>query len=119
VVYGSYTTNGSSDPSTFTGIAEVTANFATRAVTVTIRNTPAAVALTANTAMGAAGNDAANYLTGPAANAAMSGGLSGRFFGPIVAGGTGSGPIEIGGVFALSNAGTKAAVVAGFIARKQ
>jgi hypothetical protein len=97
----------------------VTANFATRTVTVIIRNTPAAVALTANTVMGAVGNDAANYLTGPATNAAMSGGLSGRFFGPIVTGGTGSGPIEIGGVFALSNAGTKAAVVAGFIGRKQ
>jgi hypothetical protein len=119
VVYGSYTSNGTADPSTFTGTAEVTANFATRTVTVIIRNTPAAVALTANTVMGAVGNDAANYLTGPAANAAMSGGLSGRFFGPIVTGGTGSGPIEIGGVFALSNAGTKAAVVAGFIGRKQ
>ncbi len=105
----------------------VTVNFVTRSVIVTIQNTvlesngtSVPIALNAVTAMGSAGSNEANYLTGPAGNVALSGGLSGRFFGPIVTTGSGDvGPAEIGGAFSLSNATSKAAAVGGFIARKQ
>ena len=58
-------------------------------------------------------------MTGPANGPALSGVLGGRFFGPIAAGGSGGGPAEVGGAFSLSSSSTNAAVVAGFIARKQ
>ena len=126
-VYGSHTPNGTQSPSTFRGTVVVAVDFLTRSVVVTIQNTvlesngtPVPVALNAITAMGTAGSNEANYLTGPVNNGTLSGGLSGRFFGPIVAVGTGGvGPAEIGGAFSLSNSTTNSAVVGGFIARKQ
>ena len=126
-VYGSHTPNGTQNPSTFRGTVVVTVNFVTRSVIVTIQNTvlesngtSVPISLNAVTAMGSAGSNEANYLTGPAGNVALSGGLSGRFFGPIVTTGSGGvGPAEIGGAFSLSNATSKAAAVGGFIARKQ
>ncbi|MBI5721711.1 MAG: putative Ig domain-containing protein, partial [Burkholderiales bacterium] len=125
VVHGRYSPNGSDDPVAFIGTVTVTANFATRSVAVSIQNTvrndgsgvPVPVTLSATTVLGTGGN--ANHLTGPASNAGLAGGLGGRLFGPVVAGGSGSGPSEMGGVFSLQNGGTGAAVVAGFIARKQ
>jgi hypothetical protein len=128
IVYGWYAPNATTEAPFFRGSALVTVNFATRQVTVSIQNTrtddaaatTVPVALTATTAMGAAGSNVANYLTGTAANGSLSGGLSGRYFGPVVtAGSSGTGPAEIGGSFSLSNSATGAAVVGGFIGRKQ
>jgi hypothetical protein len=116
------------DPSSFRGTATVTVNFATREVIVTIDKTVTSgtagtavpVALRAVTTMGAAGTNAANYLTGLVDNGTLKGGLSGRHFGPVVATGTsGQGPAEIGGAFSLSNSTTGAVALGGFIARKQ
>ncbi|MBL8344626.1 MAG: tandem-95 repeat protein [Rubrivivax sp.] len=123
VVHGQYSANGSSDPVPFIGTATVSVNFATRSVTVSIQNTvrndgsgaALPLAMTATTVLGTGGN--ANHLTGAAASGSLSGGLGARLFGPIATGGSGSGPAELGGAYSLSN-GT-AAVVAGFIARKQ
>jgi hypothetical protein len=75
------------------------------------------VALTSTVTLGTVDN--ANYMTGAASNATLSGGLGARLFGPVASGGSGTGPAEIGGAFRLSNTGTGAVVVAGFIARKQ
>jgi hypothetical protein len=126
MAYGSYSSTGANGPNVFRGTATVVVDFASRTVTVTIQNTvvdgtatTVPLALNANVMLAVAGSGEANYLTGFAANAALSGGLSGRFFGPVVAGGSGAGPAEIGGAFSLSNATTKAAAVGGFIARKQ
>jgi hypothetical protein len=115
------------DPSSFRGETIVTVNFATRQVVVAIRNTvsdgsaiPVPVALEAVTAMGAMGTNVANYLTGPVNNGTLKGGLSGRYFGPVVATGTsGKGPTEVGGAFSLSNSTTGRVAVGGFIARKR
>jgi hypothetical protein len=124
VVRGRYAPNAVDEPAPFVGTVTVTVNFASRSVTVTIQNTvredngaSVPVALTATPTLRTAGD--ANHLMGPAANAAMSGGLGARLFGPVASGGSGTGPAEIGGAFSLSNTGTGAAVVAGFIGRKQ
>ena len=105
VVYGRYAANSSADPVVFSGTVSISVNFATRSVTVSIQNTPVPVALTSNTTLGTGGN--ANYMTGPAIDPALAGGLSARLFGPIAAGGSGTGPAEAGGVFSLSNSGTE------------
>lgn len=126
--YGWYAGSAGGEPLRFEGAALVTVNFVTRQVIVTIQNTvtkdglatPVPVTLTATTTMGVAGSNAANYLTGPVDNGTLKGGLSGRYFGPVVTSGTsGAGPAEIGGALSLSNAITGQAVVGGFVARKQ
>jgi hypothetical protein len=130
-VYGWYAPNATATDIIFRGEATVTVNFVTRAVVVTVKNTvgydrinetytvPVSVPFTATTAMGAPATNVANYLTGAVNNSGLTGGLSGRYFGPIVTtGASGAGPAEIGGAFSLSNA-TGGAVVAGFIGRKQ
>ncbi|RZI41960.1 hypothetical protein EGT07_15245 [Herbaspirillum sp. HC18] len=128
VVYGWYARNTTEDTSFFRGTALVSVNFATREVTVAFQNTRTddaaaavvPVALSAAAKMGGAGTNVANYLTGAAANGTLSGGVSGRYFGPVTAtGSSGAGPAEIGGTFSLSNSTTGAAVVGGFIGRKQ
>lgn len=129
-VYGWYghNTTASETSTAFRGAALATVNFATHQVLVTIQNTvnndgsatTVPIALQAATAMGDASGNTANYLTGPVDNGTLKGGLSGRYFGPVVATGTsGAGPAEIGGSFSLSNATTGVAVVGGFIAGKQ
>ncbi|MDB5764528.1 MAG: hypothetical protein JWQ21_3523 [Herminiimonas sp.] len=126
--YGWYARNATEEPSFFRGAASITVNFVSREAVVTLQNTVTSdasatqvpVALKAVTAMGAAGANVANYLTGPVDNGKLKGGLSGRYFGPVVATGTsGTGPAEAGGAFSLSNPATGEAVIGGFIARKQ
>jgi len=130
-VYGWYARNATEEAVFFRGEAQITADFATRQVSVKILNTmgdfdsteqfatSVPIAFTASTAMGAAGTSAANYLTGQAGNTVLNGGISGRYFGPVVNTGTsGAGPAEIGGAFSLSNATSGQAVVGGFIGRK-
>ena len=121
---GRYSASGSDDPVPFVGTVTVTVNFASRSVSISIQNTvrtdglaSVPVTFVATTVLGTGGN--ANHLTGAAANSTLSGGVGGRLFGPVVAGGSGTGPSEVGGAFSLSNSSTGAAVVAGFIARKQ
>jgi hypothetical protein len=130
IAYGWYTSDGSITryPSFFRAAVSVTVNFATRAVSVSLRgafeNVEAmpplpAVDFQATPKMGATGANTANYFTGPLGNGSMTGGVSGRYFGPIVAGGTKeAGPAELGGAFSMSNSSTGAAVVGGFIALK-
>jgi hypothetical protein len=125
--YGWYADSATGEPVRYEGVALVAVDFVTRKVVVTIQNattkdvvaTPVPVTLTVTTTMGNAGSNAANYLTGPVDTGTLKGGLSGRYFGPVVATGTsGSGPAEIGGAFSLSNGTTGQAAVGGFVARK-
>jgi hypothetical protein len=128
VVYGLYAANAVTDASFFSGAAVITVNFATRQVAVSIKDTKkddgtgASVPVTFNATVsaGAASSGLGNYLTGTAANATFSGGLSGRYFGPVAGtGANGRGPAEIGGTFTLSNPTTHAIALGGFIGRKQ
>lgn len=127
IAYGWYGRGALEEPPVFRGTATVTVDFATRQVEVTVQNTAtfdtAATAVPATfttmTGMGAAGSNVANYLTGKISNGAWNGGISGRYFGPVVATGTsGTGPAEIGGAFRMAGAGG-AAIIGGFVARKQ
>ena len=127
VAYGWYVPNATTDVAFFRAPASVSVNFSNRAATITIQNAervyaPAgAVPVTFNaaTTMGASGGNNANYLTG-SVTGTLAGGLSGRYFGPVVTtGSSGAGPAEVGGSFSLSNAGTGQVVIGGFIARKQ
>jgi hypothetical protein len=127
--YGWYSRNGTEEAIHFyRGNATLVVDFQTRRVAVTFANTvtfneamtPVPVTLTGTVPMGAAGANTANYLTGTVSNGTFGGGLSGRYFGPVVAtGSSGPGPAEVGGSFSLSNASTGAATVGGFIGRKQ
>ncbi|HEV2612745.1 MAG TPA: hypothetical protein VGU61_20965 [Noviherbaspirillum sp.] len=124
-VTGWYAANGANDPVPVRGQATITANFATRQVTVALRNVvnrdnnaalPFSFTTTVN--MGAAGISVANYMTGALSSGGLTGGLSGRYFGPVVTGGAGAGPAEVAGAMSLSNA-AGAALIGGFIAKKQ
>ncbi|WP_192804832.1 HupA family protein [Noviherbaspirillum aerium] len=118
--YGWYSPNRAADPSVFRGTATITVNFATRQVTVAVQNTntneePSAVvpvAFSTTASMGAANTNVANYLTGAVTAGNLSGGLGGRYFGPV----TGGAPAEMGGTFQMNNAATGQMVVGGFMA---
>ncbi|WP_158597855.1 hypothetical protein [Noviherbaspirillum saxi] len=121
--YGMYAPNRASDPSVFRGASTVTVNFATRQVTISVQNavtddsagTAVPVNFTSTTTMGAAGSSLANHMTGTASVGGLSGGVGGRYFGPVA----GGGPAEVGGTFQLSNAGTGQFAIGGFLGRKQ
>ncbi|MFN0302864.1 MAG: hypothetical protein ACKVQU_21220 [Burkholderiales bacterium] len=129
-VWAWYTPDGSTDPVVILGKATVVANFATRLVTVEIRNMltfavpPAVVptlpaSFTITMAMGNVNTNTASYMTGAgafnAASQTLNGGMSARFFGPV----SGGGPAEVGGTFSLaSTTGAKATIIGGFVAKK-
>lgn len=126
IAYGWHAADGKADrdPGVFWGNVTVTVNFATRETDVTISNTQTynesgdpvpAASFTANTRTGAAGQSIANYLTGPVNNGAITGGVSGRYFGPV----SGPGPAEVAGTFSLTQSTTNQVVIGGFIAHRQ
>jgi hypothetical protein len=122
VAYGYYTPNGEAagaDPVTFRAPATLEANFATGQVEIRVNTAvedgtqvQVPIVFRINAGAGAAGSNVANYMTGPVADggAGMSGGVGARFFGPAAE--------EIAGTFVLQNAGTKAAALGGFIAKR-
>lgn len=107
------------DPAPFVGDATVTVDYSAGTVTVAITrmgtNTDPSVplptaAFTASASKGTvAGTTASNYFTGAVSASGLTGGVSGRYFGP--------GAKEVGGTFQLK--GTDDSVlIGGFIARK-
>lgn len=125
--YGWYAPNAASEASFYYGMATMNVNFGTRQATISIQNTqtydaaatPVPATISAVTYMGAGGSNVANYLTGSTNNGTLSGGVSGRYFGPVASGGiSGASPAELGGAYTLSNSGG-ATVVGGFLARRQ
>lgn len=128
IVYGWYTANPLHDPSVFRGTATVSVDFSTRKVIVAFADTltqdataTLVPAVAQNiVAMGAANTNVANYFTGSANSGNLRGGLSGRYFGPVISSGTtGPGPAEIGGTLRMTDAATGATLLGGFIGRKQ
>lgn len=124
-VYGVITTVASDAPVPFQGTALISVDFATRIATVTLANTvrdsdgvtPVPAALTGTMTLGS--GESANHLGGVLTFGSLTGGLGARLFGPVAAGGSGSGPAEIGGVVAVSGGAGGATVLSGFIARRQ
>jgi hypothetical protein len=132
VAYGWYAPDGSGHPDTlkfFRGAVTATVNFATQQASVSLQNAfanvdamPAlpAVDFNAGAKMGAARANLTNYFTGSVDNGSMAGGVSGRYFGPVVStGASGAGPAELGGAFTMSNPSNGATAVGGFIALKK
>jgi hypothetical protein len=74
------------------------------------------VSLTSTLTIGSA--EFANYFSGIAANSTMSGGASGRFYGAVGTGGSGTGPAEIAGVFQLQAAGTGPVAIGGVLLKR-
>ncbi|NEX64085.1 HupA family protein [Noviherbaspirillum galbum] len=126
-LHGWYGTNPANEPALIRADVTVTVNFATREVAVDVANslledsagTTVPLAFKATVGAGAAGSNVANYMTGPVTVGALKGGLGGRFFGPVVQGGSGAGPAEIGFTFTVTDAASGASVLAGFVGRKQ
>ncbi len=119
IAYGWYAGNATVDPSAFNGTVSVTVNFATRETVVTLQDIGVAVP-SAVARNGVAGSAFANYLTGAVTAAGgLTGGVSGRFFGPVANGAGGTGPAEIGGAFSLSAAASGQTLIGGFIALKR
>jgi len=124
-VYGWYAASSTAEPVFFRGAASITLNFATRRATVSIQDTVSGsdsvpVTFDLTLAMNAAGTDSANYFNGAVSTSAWTGGMGAKYFGPISTSSGSSGPAELAGAFSLKAAGgSGAAVVAGFISRKQ
>lgn len=128
---GWYVRNATEEPTPFLADTTMSVDFATRQVTITMNNarsddaaaSPMPLSLGAVVGMGAPGTNVANYLNGPVSAGALTGGIGGRYFGPVAAAGAigaaGSGPAEAGAAFSLSNPNTGEALIGGFIARKQ
>lgn len=129
-LYGWYASTAKDpDPAPFRAEVTITADFAARTVKVTTINgvnvaaTPnaplALLNFTSTVAMGAANTKLANYMTGALTSGSLTGGLGGRYFGPIESGVGGNGPAEIGGAIRMQDAATGAALVGGFVGIKR
>ncbi|WP_168798625.1 DUF4214 domain-containing protein [Herbaspirillum sp. ST 5-3] len=128
LVYGWEGGSNTLDPDVFRGVATITVDFATRRVNISFTKTATydsanayvAIPSYVAAAMGTTGTNVANYFKAGVTTTAFTGGLSGRFFGPLVSTGTsGVGPAEIGGALTLTSASTSAAMIGGFIGWKQ
>ena len=60
----------------------------------------------------------ANYFSGIAANTTVSGGASGRFYGALGAGSSGTGPAEIAGIFQLQGTGSGPVAIGGVLLKR-
>lgn len=121
LVEGWYSSNGSTDPVVFRGVASVTVNFATREATVVLRDAASSegtgtipINFSGRTLLGWAGTNTANYFMGAASNGGLRGGISGRLFGTASAV-----PAEVAGIVSLADPLTGATVLAGFLTRRQ
>ena len=124
-MYGWFTYNDAEDPHPLAGEIEIVVDFAKRSAQVTLSGTridegesPAVpINLVASTAIGAA--EFANYFNGHAENSSVAGGLGARFFGPLSAGGSGTGPAEVAGSFSLKGSGGGAVAIGSFLLLKK
>lgn len=121
-LWGQYSATGASGPEEIIADISVSVNHATRAVTIAVTNmrilssgAPVPLNFSTTPALGASGTANTNYFTTAiSTGTGLTGGLSGRLFGPVAGGGA----PEIGGAFRLSGGSSPAAVVGGFIARR-
>jgi hypothetical protein len=130
LVYGVHAATADSTPVRFRGRASLIVDFGSGRATFVVGNTfpegdeeaRAGLDFDAAVTIGSAGGGAANHLAGPVVvgPAGMVGGVGIRFFGPVLASGTGgTGPAEAGGTFRMAGAGGWPALIGGFVVRKQ
>jgi len=123
-IYGWFSYLQAQDSHPLFGEVEATVDFDKRTVVLTFSGTridegqmdPLPLALTASTTLSS--GELANYFSGSASNTTLSGGIGGRFFGPVSNGGSGTGPAEMGGTFQLQSANQGPVSIGGFLLRK-
>ena len=123
-LHGWFTYDKNQDARPIVGQAEAIVNFSARTITLTLSGTRVdessldvvPVSLTSTLILGSA--EFANYFSGIASNSTMSGGASGRFYGAVGAGSSGTGPAEIAGVFQLQGAGTGPVAIGGVLLKR-
>ena len=120
-VRGWFSYKKSEDSYPITGQAEAVVDFAKRTITLSLSGTridegtldAIPVSLTSTIPL-----TSANYATSAAANDALAGGISARFFGGVAAGNSGNGPAELGGVFQLQAQGDGPSSIGGFLLKR-
>lgn len=126
-LYGYLGANGgTAEPEGIEGRATITVDFATGAATVAFEGVVSYAGTEERTLEirpalrgGEAGTKFTNYLTGAFDGTNYGGGISARYFGPVVStGASGSGPAEIAGTLRLTAKSGNNTFVGGFIARK-
>ena len=124
-LYGWFSYQKTEDSYPITGQVEATVDFAARTLTLNFTGTridegtldTVPVSLTASTTINTA--QLANYANGGASNGVLAGGVSARFFGPVAAGSSGTGPAELAGVFRLFSEGTGPVAIGGFLLKRK
>ncbi len=107
------------------GDVEVIVDFAKRSAKVVFTNVRldeadfanVPIALTATTDIGS--DNLANYFSGSAGNDNVTGGIGGRFFGPVTTSGGSSGPAEVAGSFTFHSPNKGPVAIGGFLLKKQ
>ena len=105
------------------GQVEATVDFAKRTVTVSFTGTRIdegtmdVVPVAMTTTVSISDTNLANYANGTAANGTLSGGIGARFYGPVGAGNSGTGPAEVAGIFQMQREGG-AVAIGGFLLKR-
>ena len=104
-----------------TGQAEAVVDFSKRTITLSFSGTRIdegtldAIPVSLTTTIPLSGT---NYATSTAANDALAGGVSARFFGGVGTGSSGNGPAELAGVFQLQAKDTGPSAIGGFLLKR-
>ncbi len=123
-LHGWFTYDKNLESQVIVGQVEATVDFSTRIVTLTFSGTRVndssltvvPVSLTSTLNLGTA--EFANYFSGIASNTNVSGGASGRFYGAVGAGSSGTGPAEIAGIFQLQGVGNGPVSIGGVLLKR-
>jgi hypothetical protein len=123
-LHGWFTYDKNLESQVIVGQVEANVDFSTRTLILTFSGTRVndssltvvPVSLTSTLNLGAA--EFANYFSGIASNTTISGGASGRFYGAVGAGSSGTGPAEIAGIFQLQGAGNGPVSIGGVLLKR-
>ena len=123
-LHGWFTYDKNLESQVIVGQVEANVDFSTRIVTLTFSGTrvndssltAVPVSLTSTLNLGAA--EFGNYFSGIASNTTLSGGTSGRFYGAVGAGSSGTGPAEIAAIFQLHGVGTGPVSIGGVLLKR-
>ncbi len=124
ILRGLFTYDKNQDAHVIVGQVEADVEFSKHTITLTFSGTRVdesslevvPVSLTSTLTIGTA--EFANYFSGIAANTTVSGGASGRFYGALGAGSSGTGPAEIAGIFQLQGTGSGPVAIGGVLLKR-
>ncbi len=125
VLRGWFSYQKTEDSYPIAGQVEAQVDFGKRTITLRFTGTridegtldPIPVSLTTTVPLSSA--RFANYATGGASNDVLAGGVSARFFGPVAAGSSGTGPAEMAGIFQLQAQDNGPSAIGGFLLKRR